>query len=75
MQHGYLRQLKETYGQRMAIVEVPLLADEVKGIRGIRDMAGLLFPEVKESSGNDEREIPSGRRKLPFLFGGSVLSG
>ena len=50
MQHGYLRQLKETYGQRMAIVEVPLLADEVKGIRCIRDMAGLLFPEVKESS-------------------------
>lgn len=45
MQHGYLRQLKETYGQRMAIVEVPLLADEVKGIRRIRDMAGLLFPK------------------------------
>ncbi len=44
MQHGYLRQLKETYGQRMAIVEVPLLADEVKGIRRIGDMADLLFP-------------------------------
>ncbi len=43
MQHRYLRQLKETYGRRMAIVEVPLLADEVKGIRRIRDMAGLLF--------------------------------
>ena len=50
MQHRYLRQLKETYGQRMAIIEVPLLADEVKGIRRIRDMAGLLFPEVRESS-------------------------
>lgn len=45
MQHRYLRQLKENHGQRMAVIEVPLLADEVKGIRRIRDMADLLFPE------------------------------
>jgi arsenite-transporting ATPase len=50
MQERYLRQLKDTYGQRMAIIEVPLLADEVKGIRRIRDVADLLFPAGKESS-------------------------
>ncbi len=50
MQRRYLRELKETYGQRMAIIELPLLADEVKGIERIRDMADLLFPEAKESS-------------------------
>ena len=50
MQHRYLRQLKETYGRRMAIVELPLLADEVKGINRIRDVADLLFPEANKSS-------------------------
>lgn len=50
MQRGYLRQLKETYGQRMTIIEVPLLAEEVKGIKRIRDMADLLFPEANKSS-------------------------
>ncbi|MBU1207456.1 MAG: hypothetical protein KKH04_11100 [Proteobacteria bacterium] len=50
MQRKYLRQLKETYGQRMALIEVPLLADEVKGIKRIRDIADILFPEAKKSS-------------------------
>lgn len=50
MQRKYLRQLKESYGQRMALIEVPLLADEVKGIKRIREVADILFPEAKKSS-------------------------
>jgi arsenite-transporting ATPase len=43
MQRKYLKQLKETYGQRMKLIEVPLLADEVKGIKRIGEVADLLF--------------------------------
>jgi len=50
MQRKYLRQLRETYGQRMALIEVPLLADEVKGIKRIREVADILFPEAKKAS-------------------------
>jgi hypothetical protein len=34
----------------MALIEVPLLADEVKGIKRIRDIADILFPEAKKAS-------------------------
>jgi arsenite-transporting ATPase len=50
MQRKYLKQLRETYGQRMKLIEVPLLADEVKGIKRIRDIAGILFSGEKKSS-------------------------
>ena len=50
MQRKYLKQLRETYGQRMKLIEVPLLADEVKRIKRIRDIAGILFSGEKKSS-------------------------
>ena len=44
MQQPYLKQLKETYGRQRDLVEVPLLPDEVRGLRGIRQICEILFP-------------------------------
>jgi len=46
MQHPYLNLLRETYGRRMELVEVPLLSGEVRGLQGIRQIADILFPGV-----------------------------
>jgi len=46
MQHPYLKLLRETYGPQMEVVEVPLLPDEVRGLQGIRQITGILFPEA-----------------------------
>jgi hypothetical protein len=39
-----LNLLRETYGRRMELVEVPLLSGEVRGLQGIREIADILFP-------------------------------
>lgn len=44
MQRQYLDLLRNTYGREMALAEVPLLSDEVRGIPGIRQIADILFP-------------------------------
>jgi len=43
MQRKYIRQLHETYGHKMAFIEVPLLAEEVRGIKRIREISDILF--------------------------------
>ena len=52
MQQPHLTFLRETYGRRREIVEVPLLPDEVRGLRGIREIAGILFPGADPRRGN-----------------------
>lgn len=52
MQQPHLTLLRETYGRRREIVEVPLLPDEVRGLRGIREIAGILFPGADPRRGN-----------------------
>ncbi|MGB9699252.1 MAG: ArsA family ATPase [Thermodesulfobacteriota bacterium] len=43
MQEKYLQKLRESYGPNLKLVEVPLLAEEVKGIKRIQEIAGILF--------------------------------
>jgi arsenite-transporting ATPase len=43
MQTPYIRQLQETYGQHMSIIQVPEFAGEVKGLQRLRDLAKVLF--------------------------------
>ncbi len=52
MQHKYLKILRENYGQRLSLVELPLLPYEVKGIKRITQVAEILFP----------RPLPPGSR-------------
>jgi len=47
MQRKYVGLLQEAYGRRMALVEVPLFAYEIRGIRRITQVAEILFPAVK----------------------------
>jgi len=47
MQRKYVGLLREAYGRRMALVEVPLFPHEVRGIRRITQVAEILFPGVK----------------------------
>ncbi len=47
MQRKYVNLLRESYGQRMTLIEVPLLPYEVKGIKRITQVADILFPELK----------------------------
>jgi arsenite-transporting ATPase len=47
MQRKYVGLLREAYGRRMALVEVPLFAHEVRGIRRITQVSEILFPGVK----------------------------
>ena len=47
MQRKYLNQLRDAYGKRMSLIEIPLQADEVKGIKRIREISNILFPEKK----------------------------
>ena len=47
MQRKYVGLLREAYGRRMALVEVPLFPHEVRGIRRIAQVAGILFPGGK----------------------------
>jgi arsenite-transporting ATPase len=44
MQRKYVGLLREAYGRRMALVEVPLFAHEVRGIRRITQVSEILFP-------------------------------
>jgi arsenite-transporting ATPase len=47
MQRKYVGLLREAYGRRIALVEVPLFPYEVRGIRRITQVAEILFPGVK----------------------------
>lgn len=43
MQQGYLKYLKETYGTRLQVQEVPLAPGEIQGLERIRQIAAILF--------------------------------
>lgn len=43
MQQKYLKHLQDTYGQRLKIKELPLLAEEVKGVKRLQEVANILF--------------------------------
>lgn len=43
MQRPYLEMLDEEYGGRMALIELPLLPYEVKGVERLREVEGILF--------------------------------
>jgi arsenite-transporting ATPase len=43
MQQGYIRKLREAYGSRASLVEVPLSPWEIKGPNRIRNVAEILF--------------------------------
>ena len=45
MQLGYLTLLRQNYGERLSLTELPLLPYEVKGIDRIRQVEKILFPE------------------------------
>lgn len=47
MQRKYVNLLRETYGQRMSLVEIPLLPYEVKGVKRITQVSEILFPEFQ----------------------------
>ncbi len=46
MQRKYLKMLKDSYGRRMRLIEVPLLPYEVRGVKRIAQVAEILFPPV-----------------------------
>jgi arsenite-transporting ATPase len=43
MQQEYLKSLRDSYGRRMELVEVPLLPHEVKGLARIAQVSDILF--------------------------------
>jgi arsenite-transporting ATPase len=47
MQRKYVNLLRETYGQRMSLVEVPLLPYEVRGVKRITQVSEIHFPEFQ----------------------------
>jgi arsenite-transporting ATPase len=47
MQRKYVNLLRKTYGQRMSLVEVPLLPYEVRGVKRITRVADILFPDLQ----------------------------
>jgi arsenite-transporting ATPase len=47
MQRKYVNLLRETYGRRMSLVEVPLLPYEVRGVKRITQVSDILFPELQ----------------------------
>jgi arsenite-transporting ATPase len=44
MHRKYLKQLRDQYGKRMTLVEIPLLPYEVRGVKRIAQVAEVLFP-------------------------------
>jgi anion-transporting ArsA/GET3 family ATPase len=44
MQRKYLKTLNDQYGQRMSLVEIPLLPYEVRGVKRIAQLSEILFP-------------------------------
>jgi len=49
MQRKYLKMLRQNYGRRMKLVEVPLLAQEVKGIKRIHQVADILQQKLQQT--------------------------
>ncbi len=43
MQEKYLQQLRNTYASNLKLAELPLLAEEVKGVKRIQEIANILF--------------------------------
>lgn len=43
MQQGYLKYLKDEYGKRIEVLEVPLAPSEIKGLERIRQISSILF--------------------------------
>lgn len=43
MQEKYLQRLRETWGHKLKLVELPLLAEEIKGIKRIQEIARMIF--------------------------------
>jgi arsenite-transporting ATPase len=50
MQRKYVNLLREAYGQKLALTEVPLLPCEVRGIEEITQVSDILFPEPRTGS-------------------------
>jgi arsenite-transporting ATPase len=44
MHRKYLKELRDQYGKRMALIEIPLLPYEVRGVKRIAQIAEVLFP-------------------------------
>lgn len=44
MHRKYLKALRDQYGKRMALIEVPLLPYEVRGVKRIAQVSEILFP-------------------------------
>ena len=51
MQRKYVKFLREAYGQRMTLVELPLLPYEVRGTRRISRVSNLLFRKMENGEG------------------------
>jgi len=43
MQQGYVQMLRDEYGERRKILEVPLFAREIKGVERLRELERVLF--------------------------------
>jgi len=48
MQNKYLDHLWQAYGHRMSLIEVPLLAEEVRGIKRIKEISDILFSQNRK---------------------------
>ncbi len=46
MQRPYLDLLSREYGDQMTLTQIPLFAEEIKGVARLRGLVGLLFDEV-----------------------------
>jgi len=44
MHRKYLKTMRDQYGKRMALIEIPLLPYEVRGVKRIAQVAEVLFP-------------------------------
>jgi anion-transporting ArsA/GET3 family ATPase len=52
MQRPYLDLLASEYGSRMLITQLPLFADEIKGIERLKKLGTLLFAPDQERRSN-----------------------
>lgn len=49
MQEKYLAQLRESCGHHLKIIELPQLAEEVKGVNRLKEVSHLLFSSAKKA--------------------------
>jgi arsenite-transporting ATPase len=43
MQQGYVKMLRDQYSQRIQLIEIPLSAEEIKGVERIKKISDTLF--------------------------------